>query len=89
MGVDAPTRPVAEKVWLKPTGPLPRAGNPGSSTEPVFDARSASDGGCDSPNHFEGCRVIFIKVRGERPRSGLGMARSRLTVDLSRHQLHS
>ena len=63
MGVEAPARPVAEKKWLQPTGPLPRAGKYAITVEPDFDSRSASDGGCDSPNHFDGCRVIFIKVR--------------------------
>lgn len=63
VGEDVPARPVAEKAWLKTTGPLPRAGNSGSSLDPSYDIRLPEDGGCDPPIHFEGCHVFYIKVR--------------------------
>lgn len=52
---DSPARPVAENKWLKDTGMLP-LGRAGS------DDRLVGDGGCDSPAHFEGCHVYYIKV---------------------------
>lgn len=63
MGEDAPIRPVAEKPWLKETGLLPLGGDTKSSRVPDYDVRAASSGGCDSPGHFEGCHVFYIKVR--------------------------
>lgn len=55
VGDVAPVRPVAEKKWLKPTGPLPLG------YDPNYDIRMPSDGGCDSPAHFEGCHVYYMK----------------------------
>lgn len=55
-------RPVAEKKWLKSTGPLPLGSDPSTSQDPNYDIRSPSDGGCDSPSHFEGCHVYYMKV---------------------------
>lgn len=66
MGVTAPARPVAEKAWLKPTGRLPLGNDPGSSFVPMYDVREAAAGGCDSPAHFGGCHVYYIKVRSWR-----------------------
>ena len=63
VGEDAPARPVAEKAWLKTTGPLPRAINGGGSDDPSYDIRLPEDGGCDPPIHFDGCHVFYIKVR--------------------------
>ncbi|CAM9914395.1 unnamed protein product, partial [Hapterophycus canaliculatus] len=60
VGEDAPARPVTEKAWLKTTGPLP-LGDPGSSADPNYDIREPEDGGCDSPIHFEGCHIFYIK----------------------------
>lgn len=62
VGDDAPTRPVEEKKWLKPTGPLPLAYNYDSNRELNYDIRSAELGGCDSPSHFEGCQAYYVKV---------------------------
>ncbi len=62
VGDDAPARPVSEKKWLKETGMLPLAGDPSTSSYPNFDNRAVADGGCDSPTHFEGCHVYYIKV---------------------------
>lgn len=59
---DAPTRPVEEKKWLKPTGLLPLASNYDSDDELNYDSRSAEVGGCDSPFHFEGCQAYYVKV---------------------------
>ncbi|CAM9499220.1 unnamed protein product [Ectocarpus sp. 4 AP-2014] len=61
VGEDVPARPVAEKAWLKTTGPLPRAVNTGGSRDPSFDIRLPEDGGCDPPIHFDGCHVFYIK----------------------------
>ncbi|CAM9500688.1 unnamed protein product [Scytosiphon promiscuus] len=61
VGEDAPARPVDEKAWLKPTGKLP-SGNPSSSGDPYYDIREPEDGGCDSPIHFEGCHIFYIKA---------------------------
>lgn len=67
VGEDAPARAVAEKPWLKETGPLP-AGREDTSNYnfPVFDSRLASEGGCDSPGVFDGCHIFYIKVRPTR-----------------------
>lgn len=64
VGEDVPARPVAEKAWLKATGPLPRAIGPSSSLDPSYDIRLPEDGGCDPPIHFDGCHVFYIKVSG-------------------------
>lgn len=69
VGETAPARPVAEKAWLKPTGMLPLGKDPGSSFVVMHDARDAAVGGCDSPAHFDGCHVYYIKVRS-RSRCG-------------------
>eukprot|EP00904_Undaria_pinnatifida_P008259 jgi/Undpi1/4563/HiC_scaffold_18.g07917.m1 len=61
VGDSAPVRPVAEKAWLKPTGSLPLGSDPSTSRDPNFDLRTAADGGCDSPAHFKGCHVYYIK----------------------------
>ncbi|CAM9212730.1 unnamed protein product, partial [Laminaria digitata] len=61
VGDIAPVRPVAEKKWLKPTGPLPLGSDPSTSRDPNWDIRTPSDGGCDSPTHFEGCHVYYMK----------------------------
>ncbi|CAM9220801.1 unnamed protein product [Pylaiella littoralis] len=58
---DAPTRPVAEKKWLKETGMLPMGSDPSSSLEPNYDSRAASDGGCDPPAALDGCSIYYIK----------------------------
>ena len=64
MGSDVPARPVAESKWLDPTGQLPLvAADDLNPRAPEFDIRPASDGGCDSPAHFEGCHVYYIKVQ--------------------------
>lgn len=63
VGKDAPAYPVAENPWLKNTGMLPLGADPGSSADPNYDVRAPGDGGCDSPSHFEGCHVYYIKVR--------------------------
>lgn len=62
VGIDAPARPVTEKKWLKDMGMLPMGGDVSSSGDPNFDSRAASAGGCDSPTHFEGCHIYYIKV---------------------------
>ena len=62
VGHDPPMRPVEENIWLRSTGPLPLAYNYDSSRELNYDSRSVRDGGCDSPSHFEGCRVCYVKV---------------------------
>lgn len=65
VGDDAPARPVTEKAWLKSTGLLPLAADPSGSGTFLYvnyDSRDASDGGCDSPAHFEGCHVYYLKV---------------------------
>lgn len=62
MGDDAPTRPVSERAWLKPTGDLPLAIEYGSDFKLNYDARAAEDGGCDSPAQFEGCQSFYMKV---------------------------
>ena len=56
VGDVVPVRPVAERRWLKSTGPLPLG------YKPNYDARAPSDGGCDSPAHFDGCHVYYMKV---------------------------
>eukprot|EP00904_Undaria_pinnatifida_P008263 jgi/Undpi1/4567/HiC_scaffold_18.g07921.m1 len=64
VGDDAPARPVTEKAWLKSTGLLPLAADPSGSGTFLYvnyDSRDASDGGCDSPAHFEGCHVYYLK----------------------------
>ncbi|CAN0223077.1 unnamed protein product, partial [Pylaiella littoralis] len=61
VGIDAPARPVTEKKWLKDMGMLPMGGDVSSSGDPKFDSRAASAGGCDSPTHFEGCHIYYIK----------------------------
>lgn len=61
VGAVAPVRPVAEKKWLKPTGPLPLA------DVGFYDIRTPSDGGCGSPTHFEGCHMYYMKVIAEYP----------------------
>ncbi|CAN0010264.1 unnamed protein product, partial [Ectocarpus fasciculatus] len=61
VGEDVPARPVAEKAWLKTTGPLPIATNSGSGFYPSYDMRLPEDGGCDPPIHFDGCHVFYIK----------------------------
>lgn len=66
VGEAAPTRPVAEKAWLKPTGMLPLGNDPGSSFVPMYDVRDFATGGCDSPAHLDGCHVYYIKVRSRR-----------------------
>ncbi|CAN0009638.1 unnamed protein product [Ectocarpus sp. 12 AP-2014] len=58
---DAPVRPVSENAWLQPTGMLPLAADTGSSGHPNYDNREPSASGCDSPAHFEGCHVYYIK----------------------------
>lgn len=68
VGDSAPVRPVAEKAWLKPTGSLPLGSDPSTSRDPNFDLRTAADGGCDSPAHFEGCHVYYIKVCSTKDR---------------------
>lgn len=57
MGDVVPVRPVSERKWLKPTGPLPLASTSN------YDSRGASDGGCDSPAHLDGCQAYYMKVR--------------------------
>lgn len=83
IGVDAPIRPVAEKAWLKPTGLLPRGGNPSGSDPPDFDARTVSEGGCDSPAHFEGCHVYYIKDGDMDSRWSCGQTDGDCEVDFS------
>lgn len=63
VGEDTPLRPTAEKSWLKATGMLPMGSDVSSSLDPNFDARLVSEGGCDSPAHFDGCHIYYIKVR--------------------------
>lgn len=63
VGEYAPIRPVAEKAWLKETGPLSQGGNPSTSGDPKYEQRSSEYGGCDTPGHLEGCHVFYIKVR--------------------------
>lgn len=41
---------------------LPLGGG-ASSFGPTYDVRAPSIGGCDSPAHFEGCHVYYVKVR--------------------------
>lgn len=77
MGDNAPVRPVAEQTWLKPTGALPLGSDPSTSRDPNFDIRTVSDGGCDSPAHFEGCHVYYMKVRT----SGRSMSEEKTTVE--------
>ena len=55
-----PKRPVDEKAWLKETGMLPLGTNDGRTAH--YDARASSDGGCDAPEHFEGCHAYYVKV---------------------------
>lgn len=68
---DAPTRPVPVKLWLKETGKLPLGGHNSNSGSPSYDDRAASSGGCDSPGHFEGCQIIYVKVRVTRASVGM------------------
>lgn len=64
VGSNPPARPVAESKWLEPTGQLPlvAADNNEDNSIPDFDNRPAADGGCDSPAHFDGCHIYYIKV---------------------------
>ena len=62
IGENAPKRAVAEKPWLKETGPLPAGRVDDDYDFPVSDVRVSSEGGCDSPGVFRGCHIFYIKV---------------------------
>lgn len=55
--IDTEEGPVAEKAWLKPTGPLPL----GTTTW-----RTEYYDGCDFSGPFDGCHLFYIKVCGQR-----------------------
>ncbi|CAN0345437.1 unnamed protein product, partial [Ascophyllum nodosum] len=61
IGENAPKRAVAEKPWLKETGPLPAGRVDDDYDFPVSDVRVSSEGGCDSPGLFRGCHIFYIK----------------------------
>ncbi|CAM9855253.1 unnamed protein product [Ascophyllum nodosum] len=61
IGEDAPQRAVAEKPWLKETGPLPAGRTNFNYDYPVYDVRVSNEGGCDPPGVFRGCHIFYIK----------------------------
>lgn len=62
VGSDTPARLVKESKSLKPTGQIPLVSTDRDGVIPDYDIRAAADGGCDSPAHFDGCHVYYIKV---------------------------